>query len=443
MKIEQLEVEKKNLQFDLKQATLQKDENVAKYEALCQEREAQTKEKESSLSSKTLLIDLLCSEKEELQRQVKELTLANAAGKEKEELHLKESEIRDLKRKISTLERQAEDIKKTVKSKDTALELSEKKIQSLTSHLEEVKNQIKMKTNQVEALEKEKKDLERKLDTLRCQGKSGCDSTSRMEVKSRLVERLQSEKAELQRQLEQMEKERDVLKSSAPDRQRDSSSRNSLIILRESGYKLRADLEDKVQRLERVVTELEGKLTVSSTLSSIDRNALKKEIEELRLQIQLSTEAETQEIVSESEHESVKRTRDKYKQQVEDLQKKIEELTEDKHRLQQSAFRKMETEKENRALQEKIAALEKEKKDLNAKCIKLSSDLTQLQEQLKKEKTTAQEEMDRLKTVRPSSFSNNKLVGDLTRDKQLLETKVKGLERQVETLQVNSTNISF
>ncbi|XP_025090318.1 citron Rho-interacting kinase-like isoform X2 [Pomacea canaliculata] len=438
MKIEQVEMEKNKLQLDLKETQRRAEELSATCEKLSKESHAQSQEKASTLSSKILLIDLLKSEKEELQRQVKELKLLQATAKEdKDEAQRRKAEVNELRVKITALEKQVEELGVKIKNKAAEERGLVREKNKLSSDLEDARSQLRTKTEAVERLEKEKTDFEKKLETAKSDRRYQFERPSVMEGKSCLVERLQAEKASLQRQLEEAEKERDCLKRSAVSgRLRESSSRNSLTLLRESGVKLRADLEDKVQRLERVVSELEGKLKISDA-SKVDRETLQKEIEQLRVQIKESVETEARELLVHSEQDSLKEKCDELQKQVVELHNKVQQLSDEKLLLEASTVKKNDAEEVQHRLEEKIKRLEEDKKELELKASQQKLVMQQMQEELKKEKMVVKEGAEKLKNSRSHLTplgSSSRLVGDLTQEKHLLESKVKSLERQIESL---------
>ncbi|KAK7479958.1 hypothetical protein BaRGS_00028785 [Batillaria attramentaria] len=408
LKLERFEMDNKKLNLDLQEVRAQKKDISAQLNELRQQHDAHSKEKAVVLTSKGLRVDLLRSEKEELERQVKELKVLNVSAKElRDELSMKETEVKDLKVMITNLEGKMDDLEQ----------------------------QLKVKASEVSRLQREKGDLEKEVTTLKEGKKPPLDRTGSIEVKSRLVERLQQEKAELQKQLETMEKERDSLRLATPSRVRDSGSRNSLCILRESGVKLRADLEDKVQRLERVVRELEKKLRISSA-TAVDKNTLQKEIEQLRVQIRLSAEAEAAESALQSELESVQKSRDSFKQQVQDLQQQVDALTQEKRRLERSAASRTSSDREKKNLTDRIQTLERDKRDLERKVTDMEQERKTFEAQIEAERKRTKEESEKLKTATARTpASSNRLVGELTQEKQSLEAKVKSLERQLESLQ--------
>lgn len=433
-------MEKNKLQLDLKETQRRAEELSATCEKLSKESHAQSQEKASTLSSKILLIDLLKSEKEELQRQVKELKLLQATAKEdKDEAQRRKAEVNELRVKITALEKQVEELGVKIKNKAAEERGLVREKNKLSSDLEDARSQLRTKTEAVERLEKEKTDFEKKLETAKSDRRYQFERPSVMEGKSCLVERLQAEKASLQRQLEEAEKERDCLKRSAVSgRLRESSSRNSLTLLRESGVKLRADLEDKVQRLERVVSELEGKLKISDA-SKVDRETLQKEIEQLRVQIKESVETEARELLVHSEQDSLKEKCDELQKQVVELHNKVQQLSDEKLLLEASTVKKNDAEEVQHRLEEKIKRLEEDKKELELKASQQKLVMQQMQEELKKEKMVVKEGAEKLKNSRSHLTplgSSSRLVGDLTQEKHLLESKVKSLERQIESLKV-------
>jgi hypothetical protein len=81
--VERLETEAKSLQLEAKTARTERDEFSDKYRRLCQEHEAEVLQRcKQSPASKRLMVDLLKSEKEELERQVTELQHLNVSAKE-------------------------------------------------------------------------------------------------------------------------------------------------------------------------------------------------------------------------------------------------------------------------------------------------------------------------------------------------------------------------
>lgn len=337
-------------------------------------------------------------------------------------------EVSDLKAKVSSLESQLRDSENRVKV--NTMERLEREKLTLSAEVRDLKAQLHMKSSNVEKLEKEKADLEKQLS----ERKHTLDRTPSVEVRSRLVERLQTEKAELQRQLQQMEKERDTLRLATPGRVRDSSSRNSLSVLRESGIKIRAELEDKVRRLERVVSELEKKMDISSA-TSVDKDTLKREIEQLRIQIKETAEAEAQDVVPQSQYESLRDSHEKVLRTVKDLQVKVEQLQDEKLRLERSSVNKAASESRVRDLEARVKTLEEENSQLKGQLSELKQQHKKLEVELASEKRSAKAEVEKLQTR--NSATSNRLVGDLTQEKHALESKVKSLERQLESLQVS------
>ncbi|XP_070205430.1 citron Rho-interacting kinase-like isoform X3 [Littorina saxatilis] len=526
LKCERLEMDARTVQMELREAKEEKKKVSDKYQQLSREHEAHTREKmQQSPSSKKLRLDLIRSEKEQLERQVKELKHLNVSAKElKEELEYKEvevtdlkakvrsledqveekerktrkvfdleskvrllesqvedrdrnvKEVRELKAKVRSLEGQTEDMEKKVKevselkakvrslerqveekelkirevsalkdkvqsleeqlrdserkAKNTASEGNDREKLAMSAELRDLKSQLRMKSSSVERLEGEKAELQKQI----TEKKQGLDRTPSVEVRSRLVDRLQTEKADLQRKLEQMEKERDTLQRSRPGLSlRDSGSRNSLVILRESGSKLRADLEDKVQRLERVVRELEKKLEISSA-TSVDKDMLKHEIEQLRVQIKETAEAEVRDAVPQGEYDSLKDSHEQLQDKVKDLQGKLQQLQDEKRLLEKTSANRTASEGKHRMLELRVKSLEEENSELKGKRSEIEQRHKKLENELESEKKSAKEEIEKLKAGR-STASSNRLVGELTQEKHALESKVKSLERQLESLQ--------
>ncbi|XP_076434884.1 uncharacterized protein LOC143274829 [Babylonia areolata] len=338
----------------------------------------------------------------------------------------KVTEGSSLRAKVRAFEGQTKDTDTRVKS---CGEGQDRERIALSAEVRDLKSQLRMKTSCVERLEQEKADLEKQVR----EKKSGLGRTPSVEGRSGLVERLQTEKAELQRQVERMEKERDSLRLATPSRLRDSGSRDSLAVIRESGVKIRAELEDKVQRLERVVSELERKLEISSG-TSVDKDTLKKEIEQLRIQIKETAEAESREVVPQSHYDSLKDSHENLLEQIKDLQSKVEQLRDEKMLLEKSSQDRVEAEKKQHDLESRVKRLEEEKSELRGKLSDLEQQHRSLERELAAEKRSAKEEVEKAKGARTSA-SSSRLVGDLTQEKHALESKVKSLERQLESAQ--------
>ena len=58
-----------------------------------------------------------------------------------------------------------------------------------------------------------------------------------------------------------------------------------------------------MQRLEHVVSELEKKIDLISSATSVDKDTLEREIKQLRIQVKETTEAEAHDVVPKSRRE--------------------------------------------------------------------------------------------------------------------------------------------
>ncbi|KAM9346865.1 GRIP and coiled-coil domain-containing protein 2 [Symphorus nematophorus] len=416
------------------------DERAKEIEQLLEEKEKELLlcrgEKDKEMLS-------LKKEKEDEVQQLKE-EKEKIEERLKEELDRRQETVSALEQNIKELSTEKTELYQKLEEASSELSKAQETRELLGSKLAAVEVQLEQETS-------EKTKLEAKLNSLTEEAEQARTAVRALEENQSEVLRNSSEEVEeLRARVDELEKERSLLKSSLEEAQ-------GVMALEEAQKELQARITELEQErnmlrnnLEEVVKDTEGLQKDLEDMKSVNER-INEENKKLQAHISLVTEEKEEKEKGEMERD-MEKERGELKEQLSEKDSLISQLRSEMAALQESAAQSASTEGSTASeMTEKIALLEKEHKDKDEKMNKIKAVAIKAKKELdisKKEVATLKEEVESLKAEREKVNSSMKdiihgaegyknLQIDYDRQTEQLDKereKVEAAERQIAEL---------
>ncbi|XP_019737968.1 GRIP and coiled-coil domain-containing protein 2 [Hippocampus comes] len=404
--LSQLQI-KENMTEDLNEMvnTLTEDRDRTQALLQLQEEEIQNLKSENAKDTEGLLEEKQAAQllKEETERELKMLKMEKESEiqvlkEERDEMEasLKE-EVSRLREAISSSEMTIKDISsenaclhKKLEGTLTTLSETQKEQELLNSKLATVEAQLEQQSSQ-------KSDLEAAVNSLTEEVALAHNIGRELEAQCETLKNTKTEEmAELQIRVEELEKERTLLRSSLEEARGERHSEampNELQALQLENHMLRANLEETMKDTAGLLKDLNDMKSLNEKMCA----------ENQMLQEQINLMSQEKEEKAQANIDALERERAEFKERLMDKDSQISQLRAEMAALQNSAAESASEEKKSMEITQKIDELEKDNKEKDAMINKIKAVAVKAKKELdatKKEVATFKEEIASLKVER-------------------------------------------